>query len=492
MSLFHFPMPQKPNELIIDNFAGGGGASSGIEHALNRPVDHAINHSAVALRMHQVNHPFTNRHVEDVFHIDPVALCAGRPVGLAWFSPDCTHHSRAKGAKPVSKKIRGLAWVVLKWAGKVIPRIIMLENVPEFQQWNGLVAARDKTGKVMHTEDGTMQLVASKKNKGKIFRRFVLELKRLGYNVEWRVLKACDYGAPTSRERLFVVARCDGQPIVFPEPTHGKGRLPYRTAADCIDWSHPTPSIFSRKKPLQPATLRRIARGLGKFVITNPQPFIVPIAHYNGSTPVHSGLEPLRTITAHPKDGSLAVAIPHITAYHSDKLGAKTQSVRGSSLDEPLKTQSTENRFGLVAAHITKFQEKSIGQLPTEPLDTVMAAELEGHTGSEQRVYDLMCQHAPEYLSETDHATRIVGVTLENERYIITDVGMRMLQPAELYRAQGFDERYDISPTWNGKPLTKEAQVRLVGNSVCPPVASALVKANYLTSLKPSLEMAAD
>jgi DNA (cytosine-5)-methyltransferase 1 len=391
---------------------------------------------------------------------------------------------------------------------------------------------------------------------------------------------------------------------VFPEPTHGAGRIPYRTAADCIDWSHATPSIFSRKTPLKPATLRRIARGLGKFVITNPQPFIVPIAHYNGSTPVHSGLEPLRTITAHPKGGSLAVAIPHITAYHSDKSGAKTQSVRGSSLDEPLKTQSTENRFGLVAAtmvqigygerdgqaprvldieapigtlvstqkhglvaasiikhyggtyngngssikdplhtitawdqnslataHITRQFGTSTGHKMDVPLGTIMAgsdksvlttgciakyygtsdasnfthpldtittkdrfasikAELEGNTTHAHAVYELMKEQAPEYLSETDHNTRTVGVTLENERYIITDVGMRMLQPAELYRAQGFDERYDISPTWNGKPLTKEAQVRLVGNSVCPPVASALVRANF--SIQQPLEMAAD
>lgn len=265
------------DELVVDNFAGGGGASTGIEEALGCPVNIAINHDANAIAMHQANHPHTLHLCEDVFSVDPVAICKGRRVKLAWFSPDCTHHSKAKGGKPRSKKIRGLAWVVIKWMAKVRPRVVCLENVKEFQDWGPL------------TKDGQ----PCKRRKGKTFRHWIKQMERLGYKVEYWVLRACDYGVPTIRERLFLVARCDGQPIVKPEPTHGdpksdavkQGKLkPWLVAADIIDWSLPCPSIFmdpeeakklGLKRPLAENTMKRIARGVQKFVFDAKEPFVV-------------------------------------------------------------------------------------------------------------------------------------------------------------------------------------------------------------------------
>jgi len=260
-------------ELIVDLFAGGGGASTGIEWALGRSPDIAVNHNKKAVLMHQINHPHTKHYCESVFDVVPQEVCAGRPVGHLWMSPDCTHFSKAKGSKPVSKRVRGLAWVGKRWAATVRPRVIFLENVEEFTTWGPLVRINGN----MHP---------CKKRSGRTFRTFVRELQRLGYAVEWRTMRACDYGAPTIRKRLFLVARCDGEAIVWPEPTHGdpgkdgvKGGqlLPWRTAAECIDWSIPCPSIFTRKKPLADNTLRRIARGIQRYVIDNPAPFIVPI-----------------------------------------------------------------------------------------------------------------------------------------------------------------------------------------------------------------------
>ncbi len=266
--------------LIVDNFAGGGGASSGIELALGRSPDIAVNHDAAAIAMHEANHPVTRHLCGDVWDVDPVAVCGHRPVALAWFSPDCKHHSKAKGGKPRDKKIRGLAWVVVRWARTVKPAVIMLVNVEEFADWGPLL------------EDGT----PNPEPLGWTFRRWVGSLQAAGYVVETRELRACDYGAPTTRKRLFVIARSDGQPVVWPEPTHGPGRAkPWRTAAECIDWSLPCPSIFERKKPLAEKTLARIARGIRKFVIDNPRPFIVPTAHA-GDQRAHSINEPLRTI----------------------------------------------------------------------------------------------------------------------------------------------------------------------------------------------------
>jgi DNA (cytosine-5)-methyltransferase 1 len=264
-------------ELIVDNFAGGGGASLGIEMGLGRSPDIAINHDPEAIAMHKANHPNTKHFCEDVWEVNPIEACAGRPVGLAWFSPDCKHFSKAKGGKPVSKKIRGLAWIVVKWAKAVQPRVIILENVEEFKDWGPL-------------DDEGMPCRA---RKGMTFQRWQAQLKNLGYRVEWRELRACDYNTPTIRKRLFLVARCDGLPIVWPEATHSNPKKigtdlftshmkPWRTAAECIDWSVPCPSIFDRKKPLADNTLRRVAAGLRRYVIDSPEPFIVSLTHHGG------------------------------------------------------------------------------------------------------------------------------------------------------------------------------------------------------------------
>ena len=259
------------DEIVVDNFAGGGGASTGIKMAIGRDVDIAINHDPAAIAMHRANHPLTEHYCESVWDIDPKTATGGRPVALCWFSPDCKHFSKAKGGKPVNKNIRGLAWVALRWAATVRPRVIMLENVEEFKTWGPL-----------------KNNYPDPEQKGRTFNCFVNALRRHGYKVDWRELRACDYGAPTVRKRFFLVARCDGKPIVWPEPTHGDpasiqvktGLLkPWRTAAECIDWTLPCPSIFERKKPLAENTMRRIAKGLQKFVIDNPAPFIVQVKH---------------------------------------------------------------------------------------------------------------------------------------------------------------------------------------------------------------------
>lgn len=287
------------DEIIVDNFAGGGGASTGIELACGKPVDIAINHDPEAIKMHMVNHPYTVHYQASVWDIDPQAVCFGRPVGLAWFSPDCKHFSRAKGGKPVSKNIRGLAWIALRWAAKVRPRVIILENVPEFVTWGPVRKGRPVKSK-----------------SGQTFQRFISQLNDLGYKTEYRKLKACDYGAPTIRERFFLVARCDGKPIVFPEPTHGngKGLKPYRTAAECIDWSIPCKSIFGRKHPLKPNTMRRIAKGLDKFTIKSGNPYIVTCNH-SGECFSGQGISvPINTITAKCTDGLYQLITASFTA----------------------------------------------------------------------------------------------------------------------------------------------------------------------------------
>jgi len=385
----------RSDELVVDCFAGGGGASTGIEWALGRKIDVAINHDPAAVAMHAANHPETVHYCQDIWEANPISVCAGRPVGLAWFSPDCKHFSKAKGGKPVEKKIRDLAWVVVQWARQVRPRIIMLENVEEFRDWGPLLTLADGTQK------------PDRAAKGQTFKLWVRELEKCGYRVEWRELRACDYGAPTIRKRLFVIARCDGAPIVWPAPTHGAGRIPYRTAAECIDWSIAAPSIFERKKPLAPATLRRIARGVVKYVIEAKRPFLVPITHV-GDGRVYGIDEPMRTVTAAHR-GEFAVVSPSIvgvggrmgqsaprgTDQPFQTITAKADSVlvvphitkfrtgaTGAGADEPMPTV-TANSFikraggaaplGLVAAHLTKFSENSIGESPDEPLHTVMA-----------------------------------------------------------------------------------------------------------------------
>lgn len=435
-----------PHELIIDNFAGGGGTSTGLEQAFQRPVDVAINHDPKALAMHRINHPDTKHYCESVWDIDPIVVTGNQPVGLVWLSPDCKHFSKAKGSKPVEKKIRGLAWVALRWANKARPRVIMLENVEEFKTWGDL----GKDGK------------PCPKQKGRTFNSFVNALKAQGYVVDYRELRACDYGSPTIRKRFFLIARRDGLNIQWPEPTHGnpnsiqvkKGILkPWRTAAECIDWSLETQSIFTRKKPLADATLERIAGGIKKFILNKENPFIVndiaPVltecanASNKRSMPID---EPLRTICAQTKGGHHALILSHLSKMKNGCIGQE--------LSEPMHTMTTINQFAEVRAFLTAFygNEKD-GNAISEPLRTIPTRD------------------------------RFGLVTINKQDYQITDIGFRMLQPVELFKAQGFPDSYiftnGIDEKGENIKLTKTEQTRMVGNSVCPQLAKALVFANF-------------
>lgn len=526
-------------EIIVDNFAGGGGASLGIEMALGRAVDIAINHDREAIAMHAANHANTRHFCEDVWDVDPIEAAGGRPVGLAWFSPDCTFHSKARGGKPFrdprrAKRRRGLAWVVIKWAKLVRPRVIMLENVEEFQNWGPLL------------EDGRPCPL----RKGFTFRRWWRQLEKLGYRIEMNELRASDYGTPTIRRRLFIIARRDGQPIRWPSPTHGPGLAPYRTAAECIDWSLPCPSIFERKRPLAEATLRRIARGIRRFVLDAAEPFIVKNMTNNTPRAAHEPLSTILTGNHH------YLATPFVSTYYGDK---RPTDVRGIRLDQPLPTQTTENRHALVMPFVTEHANASTqrnmpadeplrtqcaqvkgghfalvsaflakhygghetpGQMALEPMSTVTTqdhhAVVAGHLlnmkGSDRRMRPLDAP-APTVCAGGTHAAlvaalmapyygqgsgvtgrdlrdptptittkdrlQLVTVTIDGESYVLTDIGMRMLGPRELYRAQGFPDSYVIDPKVNGKRLSKAAQVRMCGNSVCPQVAAAIVTANF-------------
>ncbi|NJC06545.1 DNA (cytosine-5)-methyltransferase 1 [Sphingomonas kaistensis] len=615
--------------LIVDNFAGGGGASTGIEQALGRAVDIAINHDEQAIRMHEVNHPGTRHIRNNIWQIDPQDVTDGRPVDLAWFSPDCKHFSKAKGGKPREKSIRDLAWVVVLWAKRVRPATIFLENVEEFRTWGPLC----DEGKPI------------KERAGETFDKWCRELRKSGYRLQFRELRACDYGAPTIRKRFFMIARCDGRPIVWPEPTHGKPgspevvsgkRLPWRTAAEIIDWSIPCPSIFERKKPLAEKTLRRIAHGIMKFVVNNPAPFIVPLTHH-GSPDRSSPLsEPLVTVTGANR-GELAIISPHVTKFRNGAIGSgadepvptvtansfvkrpggaaplgrvdavlapfasyaqqgggnrsaeeplhtvtasdgdhntvvgavltpfygdKGGQPRASNpVDEPLRTSTTENRFGAVCAFLERQFGKSEGAAATEPLPTTTAGgggksavvcahieqanggpnndQLAGRRadapistiatkGSQQRLVtsNLLklrgtCAHGqpvdeplhtvsaggthmaevrafllkyygtdqdpqlgePLHSVTTKDRFGLVTVTIEGEEYVIVDIGMRMLTPRELFNAQGFPANYIIDQDAEGRPITKTAQVAKCGNSVCPPIAEALVRANVAAAV---------
>lgn len=456
-------------ELIVDNFAGGGGASTGIELAVGHSVDIAINHDPAAIAMHKVNHPITKHYCESVWDVDPVKAVNGRPVALCWFSPDCKHFSKAKGGKPVEKNIRGLAWVAVRWASKVKPRVIMLENVEEFKTWGPL------------TKEG----YPDSKRKGETFKKFVNALKTLGYNVEWKELRACDFGAPTIRKRFFLIARRDGEPIVWPEPTHGnpnslevmEGLLkPWKTAAEVIDWSIPCPSIFDRKKPLAENTLKRIARGIQKFVLDNPNPFIVRIGQtgFGGDRLQYKLDKPLTTITTKAEH---LIITSFLTSYHSE---TQKNEVRGLQLDEPIHTLDTSNRFGLVTAFISRQFKSSIGHEASKPLGTVttvdksrlVAAFLIKYYGTDAG------QDINEPLHTVTTKDRFGLVKIEGEDYKIIDIGMRMLEPHELFKAQGFPEDYIIDHDYEGKPYPKTAQVARCGNAVPPPFAEALVRAN--------------
>ena len=430
----------------MDNFAGGGGASTGIELATGYSVDIAINHDPEAIRMHKTNHPNTKHYCEDVWQVDPVEACNGHPVGLAWFSPDCKHFSKAKGGKPKDKFIRGLAWVACRWAGLVRPRVIMLENVEEFKTWGPLNRRKHPI----------------KSKQGKTFEKFVQQLTDLGYEVQFQELIAADYGAPTMRKRFFLIARCDGKPIVWPEPTHGaadseqvkNGSLkPYVGAYTQIDFSRPCPSIFDTSeeikekygiravRPLAPKTMARIARGLKKFVLENPEPFIIQCNH-GGERRPNDIREPMPTITG--KHG-YGIVEPYIVQIGQTGFAAD----RSKDVREPLHTITTSaGHFGEARAFLIKYYGSGTGQDIKEPLDTVTAQD------------------------------RFGLVEIDGTEYQIADIGLRMLEPSELYGCQGFPEDYIIDHDYTGKTYPRSEQVRRCGNAVCPPIPAALVKSN--------------
>lgn len=540
-------------ELIVDNFAGGGGASTGIEMATGYSVDIAINHDPEAIRMHKTNHPNTKHYCEDVWQVDPVEACNGHPVGLAWFSPDCKHFSKAKGGKPKDKFIRGLAWVACRWAGLVRPRVIMLENVEEFKTWGPLNRRHHPI----------------KAKQGKTFEKFVQQLTDLGYEVQFKELVAADYGAPTMRKRFFMIARCDGKSIIWPEPTHGPadseavkaGLLkPYVGAYTQLDFSLPCPSIFDTSeeikekygiravRPLAPKTMERIARGLKKFVFENPEPFIIQCNHGGERRPndirdpmptitgkhgygivepymVQIGQtgftadrskdvrEPLTTIvsknehcliepTLAPYMGTnttnhlggncknpihtittgnqQCLISPTLIQYHSE---TAQREVRGQSIKDPIMTVDGSNRYGLITSFLSKFYKTGIGQDMREPLGTVTANAGGGHFG-EVRAFlikyygDATGQDIEQPLDTVTTKDRFGLVTIEGVDYQIVDIGLRMLEPRELYGCQGFPDDYIIDHDYTGKTYPRSEQVRRCGNAVCPPIPAALVRAN--------------
>ena len=534
--------------LVVDNFAGGGGASLGIQRALGR-LDIAINHDAEAIAMHRANHPGARHFERNIWQVDPIEATGGRPVALAWFSPDCKHFSKAKGSRPLQRNIRDLAWIVLLWARRARPTLICLENVEEFRGWGPL----DEHGLPDRTREG------------ETFRRWIRELRQLGYDVKWRELRACDYGTPTLRKRLFIVARCDGQPIVWPEPTHGDGLLPYRTAAECIDWRIPCPSIFLSaeegralgvKRPLADATMRRIARGTVRYVIQAAQPFIVPVTH-KGDSRTNSIHEPVRTVTTAHR-GEHALVSPCFVPRYGERNG---QSARCHAVDAPARTivpgangamltsvylaqhnggmtghdartpMSTIVQRGTTQALVTAFLSRhfgaSIGQHAQAPAHTVTAGgggktalvaaalshQYSSNThGGDGRLtlphktittgghHGLIAAFLTKYYGEggqrqapadpmhtipTRGRLGLVTVSVDGQTYVLDDIGMRMLTPRELFRAQGFPDSYIIAPIFNGKPMTKTAQIRMCGNSVCPQVAEAIVRANVLAHALP-------
>ena len=578
-----FAQETMTGEIIVDNFAGGGGASTGIEIATGRAVAIAINHDPAAILMHKTNHPYTEHLQASVWDVDPKTVCRGRPVGLAWFSPDCKHFSKAKGAALVDRKIRGLAWITLRWAAEVRPRVIILENVEEFQTWGPV-----RKGKPV------------KKLAGTTFRRFISQLEALGYTVEFRELVAADFGAPTSRKRFYMIARCDGKPIVWPKPTHSKtgadGLPKWRCASEIIDWSLPCPSVFASKaeimeryglkavRPLADNTMRRIIRGVDKFTIKSGSPFLVECNH-SGAGHVADIKEPHKTITAKHTGGlcepllapitvsntgsstgadasrpvhtvrtggggqmlvtpslmcigqtgggnrirslseptpttvskqEACIVAPSLIQYHTEQ----TEYVRGSELSKPINTVDAANRYGLtcanlveyytggrpldvkepmhtvtshdreavVAAHVVKFKGDNLGHGADEPMQTVTTSagefsvckvHLAKMCGGDELGYwpeirALLNEFCGYELAEDEVLLLEISRTL----YYIADIGLRMLSPRELYNAMGFPPDYIIDRDYEGNEYKKSAQVARCGNAVCPPVASALVRAN--------------
>ena len=506
------------DEIIVDNFAGGGGASTGIELATGRPVTIAINHDPAAILMHRTNHPYTLHLQASVWDVDPEEVCAGRPVGLAWFSPDCKHFSKAKGAALVDRNIRGLAWVALRWAGTVRPRIIILENVEEFTTWGPV-----RKGKPV------------KSKSGQTFQKWLRQLRDLGYQVEYRELVAADYGAPTSRKRFVLIARCDGRPITWPERTHApadsaevkSGKcLPWRSAAEIIDWSIPMYSIFDSKerirekygvmavRPLADNTMRRIICGVDKYTIRSGNPFIIECNHSGGGHTAQPNA-PLGTITQRCTKGICAA---NLIQYHTEQ----TERVRANGLDTPLPTVDASNRYGLTTAHLTEyygngnpldlrepmhtitardrealtavhvveFKGQNIGQAAETPLRTITAGGGEfAACGVQIEHYDparaelgywpeiraLLNRHCGYQLADDE----VLLLKLRGSWYYIRDISLRMLSPRELYAAMGFPPDYIIDRDYTGRAYPKSAQVARCGNAVCPPMASAVVRANF-------------
>lgn len=638
---FRFPLHDlksrlRADEITVDLFAGGGGASHAMETALARAVDIAINHNAWAVGLHSANHPFTRHLCQDVWEADPRVECGGRPVGALHASPDCTHFSQAKGGQPRSRATRSLSWVVSRWAGTVRPRIITLENVKQILKWGPLIAKRDKaTGRVVKL-DGTVAavgervpldqqfLIPDKRREGSTWRHFVAALRTLGYQVEWRVLRACDYGAGTTRERLYLVARCDGEAITWPEPTHGPARAePHVSAASSIDWSIPCPSIFGRKKPLAAATEARIVRGIKRFVLDAAEPFIVHATHGGERRPhgigepmptitaanrgemmivsptivqcanasangVACGGDPLGTITAWPRGGSHAVVAPVLVqSGYGERTGQAPRSLdidkplgtvvaggtkhalaaaslvkfrgnsdgadaghpmptitsgagaarpagaahamgimaafleqanggfyqgAGSAADEPMPTICANGSHQrLTTAHLVTLRRNLDGQTTTEPLSTICAGAthhgvIECVLSPEQeagalrvaaflmRYYGTGGQHGeldePLATITTKDRLALVTVHLSGVPYVIVDIGLRMLKPHELFRAQGFPASYIIDRTQDGRQVSNSRAVAMVGNSVSPPPLIAILEANVGAAVQPQLEAA--
>lgn len=442
---------------VIDLFAGGGGASEGIRRALGRCPDVAINHNPDAVEMHTLNHPSTRHLCESVWDVEPRSVCGKRSPDLLWASPDCTHFSRARGGKPKDEKIRGLAWRVVRWAAETRPTVIAMENVPEFITWGPLT----RTGRVIRARSG------------ETFQVFVGHLQALGYAVEWRNLVACDYGAPTSRKRLFLVARRDGEAITWPEPTHGPGRArPYRAVAECIDFRLPTPSIFERKRPLAVPTQRRIAEGLRRFVLEDPDPFIVRIGHQSSDggkvTPISA---PLSTITTKSEHLLVIPSMIHIGNGERDGQAPRVMDIR-----KPIGTLVAGGaKQYMVAAWLAKHFTGVVGHKPNQPIGaitakdhhslvTAMMIEFYG-TAHARRVTDPLAT-----LTSIDRFG-LVTVELDGATWAIVDIGMRMLQPREQATAQGFRSDYILTGP-------KYVQTARIGNSVSPDPAEALIRAN--------------
>lgn len=425
-------------DLIIDCFAGGGGASVGIEMALGRPVDIAINHDPQAIRMHKVNHPDTLHLTEDIFKVDLQRYVKGRHVALMWASPDCTSHSKAKGGQPRKSGLRILPWAVYKHAKTILPDVIIMENVEEIQQWGPL----DENGHPI------------KERQGEDYKKFISAMKGLGYIFDSRELVAADYGAPTTRKRWYAIFRRDGKDIVWPEQTHFKDSEPkWKQCGEYIDWSDLGKSIFDRSKPLADATQKRIANGIRKYILES-EPYIVQDKR----------------------------AAAFIIQYHGEQ---KAGDARGQLLSEPIKTIDTSNRYGLVTAFITKFYKSGIGQGCDEPLHTITTSP--GHfglvsaflikyygTGGGQEL------KMPLATITTKDRFGLVNVILDidGEAYIIKDIFLRMLKPEELKRMQGFPDDYIINRDIDWKPYPIKEQVARIGNSVVPIMAEALVRSN--------------